>query len=162
MRFLLIVLVFILQGFLTPLVAPWPPPDLLLLAALLPLGRRPLWQAVGLAYLLGLAQDVAGGGVPGLHALALAAGVFVAGVVVPGGLELSRAGPGWQLLALLAALAGKWAALLLLLTYAGQPAPLAETLRVGPLEALFTVAGCVLLQPLLNRVHRRRERSLYL
>lgn len=160
MRFLLIVLLFTLQGVLTPLVAPWPPPDLLLLAALLPLGRRPLWQAVGLAYLLGLAQDVAGGGVPGLHALALAAGVFVAGVVVPGG--LGRAGPGWQLLALLAALAGKWAALLLLLTYAGQPAPLAETLRVGPLEALFTVAGCVLLQPLLNRVHRRRERSLYL
>lgn len=161
MQLSLILLFFVLQGFLAPLLSPWPPPDLLLLAALLPLGRRPLWQVVGLAYLLGLAQDVAGGGVMGLHALALAAGVFVAGVVLPSGLELSRAGLGWQLPALLGALAGKWAVLTLLLGYLGQRAPVAEVLRVGPLEALLSVAFLCLLSPLLGRVSRRSARRLY-
>lgn len=163
MRFLLIGLLFALQGFLAPLVAPWPPPDLLLLAALLLLGRRPLWQAVALAYLLGLAQDVAGGGVPGMHALALAAGVFVAGGVVPGGgLELSRAGLGWQLLALLAAFVGKWVVLIVLLGYLGQAASVVEAARVGLLEALLTVAGLTLLRPLVYRALRRGGRRLYL
>ena len=161
MQLFLILLFFILQGLLAPLLAPWPPPDLLLLAALLPLGRRPLWQVVGLAYLLGLAQDAAGGGVMGLHALSLAAGVFVAGLVLPPGLEPNRAGLGWLLLALLGALAGKWAVLALLLGYLGQSAPLAEVLRVGPLEALVTAAVLCLLSPLLGRVSRRSARRLY-
>lgn len=161
MYVLFVLLLFILQGLLVPLLSPWPPPDLLLLAALLLLGRRPLPQVVGLAYLLGLAQDAAGGGVLGLHALALAAGVFVAGVLLPAGLELSRAGLGWLLLALLGALAGKWAVLALLLGYLGQSAPVAVVLRVGPLEALVTAAVLCLLSPLLGRVSRRSARRLY-
>ena len=161
MQLSLILLFFVLQGLLTPLFVPWPPPDLLLLAALLPLGRRPLWQVVGLAYLLGLAQDAAGGGTMGLHALALAAGVFVAGVVLPPGLELGRAGLGWQLPALLGALTGKWVVLALLLGYLGQSASLASVLRVGPLEALLSAAFLCLLSPLLGRVSRRSARRLY-
>lgn len=85
MHLLLIPLLFVLQGALTPLLTPWPPPDLLLLAALLSLWERPLPQGVALAYLLGLLQDVAGGGVIGVHALGLAAGVFVAGSVAGSG-----------------------------------------------------------------------------
>lgn len=161
MQLSFILLFFVLQGLLAPLLSPWPPPDLLLLAALLPLGRRPLPQVVGFAYLLGLAQDAAGGGVMGLHALALAAGVFVAGVALPPGLELSRAGLGWLLPALLGALTGKWVVLALLLGYLGQSAPLTEVLRVGPLEALVTAAVLCLLSPLLGRVSRRSGRRLY-
>jgi hypothetical protein len=157
----LILLFFVLQGLLAPLLSPWPPPDLLMLAALLPLGRRPLWQVVGLAYLLGLVQDMAGGGVMGLHALALAAGVFVGGGVLPSGLELSRAGLGWQLPALLGALAGKWAVMALLLGYLGQSAPVTMVLRVGPLEALLSAAFLCLLSPLLGQVARWSTRRLY-
>lgn len=161
MQLSLILLFFVLQGLLAPLLSPWPPPDLLLLAALLLLGRRPLPQVVGLAYLLGLVQDTAGGGVLGLHALALAAGMFMAGLVLPSDLEPGRVGLGRLLLALLGALAGKWAMLALLLGYLGQPAPLAEVLRVGPLEALVTAAVLCLLSPLLGRVARRSARRLY-
>lgn len=154
-------LCFALQGFLTPLLSPWPPPDLLLVAVLLPLGRPPLWRVVALTYLVGGVQDLAGGGVLGLHALALAAGVFLAGLALPGYLELGRAGLDWQSLALAAAFVGKGAALVLVLTFLGQPAPLAETLRVLPPEALLTFSALAFVHPLIARLTRRSERRLY-
>lgn len=161
MRALFILLGFISQGLLTPLLSPWPPPDLLLAAAL-PLGRTPLWKPVLLAYLLGGVQDLAGGGALGLHALGLAAGVFVAGLVVPERLESGRAGLRRQLLALAVAFVGKGAAWTLLLAFLGQSDPLRETLRVVPLEALLTLGVVALLHPLGTRLARRNERRLYL
>jgi len=158
---LCLLLCFALQGFLTPLLSPWPPPDLLLVAALLSLGRPPLWRVVALAYLVGGVQDLVGGGVLGLHALALAAGVFLAGLALPGHLELARAGLSWQLLALAAAFVGKGAAWTLLLAFLRQPAPLAEVLRVLPPQALLTFGALALLHPLVARLTRRSERGLY-
>ena len=162
MRPLLVLLALVSQGFLTPLLSPWPPPDLLLVVALLLLGRAPLWRGVLFAYLLGGAQDLAGGGVPGSHAFALAAGVFAAGLVLPERLELGRAGWGWQLLVLMAAFVGKAAAWALLLSFSGQAAPLRETLQVVPPQALVTLGVVALLHPLSARLARRSERRLYL
>lgn len=162
MRALFILLSFVFQSFLTPLLSPWPPPDLLLVAALWPLGRTPLWRLLLLAYGLGGVQDLVGGGGLGLHALGLAAAVFVAGLGVPERLELGRAGLGWQLSAVALAFMGKGAAWTLLLALLGQPAPLNETLRVVPLEALLTLGAVALLRPLSTRFARRSERRLYL
>lgn len=162
MRFWLVPPLFALQGALTPLLVPWPPPDLLLLAALFWLWRWPLLQSVALAYLLGLLQDLAGGGVLGLHALGLAAGVFVAGSLTGFG----RARPGFLRYgaALLAALTGKWVVFALLLSYLGGGASLAEVWRVAPLELLLSVTALALLQPLLawlERTGRPRAGGFY-
>lgn len=159
MSVVLFLLLFVLQGVVPPLLTPWPPPDLLLLAALLASWRRPLPQGVALAYLLGLLQDIAGGGVIGVHALGLAAGVFVAGSVVGFGRarpHLLRYGA-----ALLAAVAGKWAVFALLLGHLGQPAPLAEVWRVAPLELLLSVVALLLLHPLFTWGYRNRARGVY-
>lgn len=160
MRFWLVPSLFALQGTLTPLLAPWSPPDLLLLAALFWLWRWPLPQGVALAYLLGLLQDLAGGGVLGLHALGLAAGVFVAGSLM--GFGRARSGFFRCVAALLVALAGKWVVFALLLSYLGGGAPLEEVWRVAPLELLLSVTALALLQPLLTwleRTSRPRTRA---
>lgn len=147
---------------MTPLLSPWPPPDLLLVVALLPLGRTPLWRLVLLAYVLGGVQDLAGGGVLGLHALALAGAVFTAGLVLPERPGSDRAELGGQLLTLTAAFVGKGVVWTLLLTFLGQAAPLGETLRVVPLEALLTLGAVAFLYPLSSRLARRSEWRLYL
>lgn len=162
MLWLLTLLLFFLQGVLTPLLSPAPPPDLLLLAALLPLGQLRLWQGVALAYGLGLLQDVAGGGVLGFHALGLAGGVFLAGLVLSPQLSLLRAGWVSQVAALGLAFAGKWVVFAVLLVYLGRGSSLPEVVRVGGLELFLTFAALLLLHPLLKRLTRRRERSFYL
>jgi len=152
------------QGALTPLLSPWPPPDLLLLVALSLSVRAPLWKGVLLAYLLGGAQDLSSSGVLGMDAFVLAAAVFAAGLALPR-LPPGRAGSSGQLavlVSLIVAFAGKAAAWTLLLTFLGHAAPLAETLRVVPLEALLTLGVVALLYPLGSRLARRRERRLYL
>lgn len=152
---------FLLQGLVTPLLAPWPVPDLLLLVALLPLGRVRLWQALSLAYFLGALQDVAGGGVLGLHALGLAGGVFVAGLLLPHGTVLLRAGLGWQGVSLAAACAGKWLVFAVLLSYLDVAYSVSGMLRTGGLELLLTLASLLLLHPLLNRLAYSQKRLSY-
>lgn len=112
------------------------------------------------AYLLGGVQDLAGGGVLGLHAFTLAAAVFAVGLAV--GPYSGRVGLGGKLLVIAVAFVGKAAAWTLLLTFLGQADPLRETLRVVPLEALLTLAVVALLHPLSARLARRSERRLYL
>ncbi len=165
MRALLILAAFVAQGALTPLLSPWPPPDLLLLVALSLSARTPLWRGVLVAYLLGGAQDLSSGGMLGTHAFVLAAAVFAAGLALPRP-RPGRAGSSGQLsaliVALVAAFVGKAAAWTLLLTFLGHAAPLRETLRVVPLEAALTFGVVALLYPLGSRLARRSERRLYL
>ena len=114
-----------------------------------------------IAYLLGGAQDLSSGGVLGTHAFVLAAAVFAAGLALPRP-RPGRAGLGSKLLVIAVAFVGKGAAWTLLLTFLGHTAPLAETLRVVPLEAALTFGVVALLYPFGSRLARRSERWLYL
>jgi rod shape-determining protein MreD len=155
---LLALLLLVLQGILTPLLEPYPAPDLVLLAALLSLERLRLGRAVLLAYGLGMLQDLTGSGVLGFHALGLAGGVFCAGWVT------TRGNGTWgaRALALVAATLGKWLVLTLLLGYLGDLPPLPSILGEGGRELLATLAALSLLHPLLNVATRSRTRRYYL
>lgn len=161
MPWLLTLVLFLLQSLLTPLLAPYSPPDLLLVAALFGLGRFGLPQALLAAYGLGLVQDVAGSGIIGLHALGLAAGVFCGSWAVQRESFLQGSLPN-QLVTVGLALFGKWLAFGLLLIYLGQGQPLGSTLQTASLELLFTLLVTALLHPLLKMLSRRRERTFYL
>lgn len=160
MPWLLTLLLFGLQSLLTPLLAPFSPPDLLLLAALFSLGRVRLLQALLLAYGLGLLQDVAGSGFVGQHGLGLASGVFFGSWAVSRGGFLQNSLPT-QLGAVCLAWFGKWLAFSLLLSYLGRGQPLGALLQTASLELLFTLGVTALLHPLLNVMTRRRERTFY-
>lgn len=161
MLWLLTLFLFLLQSLLTPLLAPYPPPDLLLIAALFWLGRFGLPRALLLAYGLGLLQDLAGSGTIGLHALGLAAGVFCGSWAAHRDGFLQGSLPS-QLVTVGFALFGKWLAFALLLLYLGQGQPLGSTLQAASLELLFTLLVTALLHPLLSAISRRRERTFYL
>lgn len=161
MPWLFILVLFLLQGLLTPLLAPYTPPDLLLLAALFGLGRFRLPQALLLAYGLGLLQDVAGAGLIGLHALGLAAGVYCGSWATQREGFLQSSLPT-QLVTVVLAWFGKWLAFGLLLLYLGRGQPLGSTLQTAGLELLLTLLATALFHPLLKVLSRRRERTFYL
>ena len=132
---LLYALLLALQGFLGALMAPLSPPDLFLLGVLTLLWRVPAAPLVAIGYGVGLLQDLVGYGALGVHALGLAGGTLLASFVRA---QVSQAGVLERFLVLVAALLGKWLVLTALLFWLGGADPLAEALRVAPLEAAFT------------------------
>ena len=146
MRLALFYLVLVVaQGFLGALMAPLPPPDLFLIGVLTLLYRLPAWQLVLLGYGAGLVQDLVGHGALGVHALGLAGAALVASTVR---LQLSQEGFLERSLAVLAAAAGKWAVVALLLAWLAEGS--VTWISVGAVAALdiaFTVATAVLVLP---------------
>lgn len=133
---LLYALLLALQGFLGALMAPLSTPDLFLLGVLTLLWRVPPAPLVVIGYGVGLLQDLIGYGALGVHALGLAGGVLLATFVRS---QVSQAGVWERFFVLIAALLGKWLVLTALLFWRGGAEPLAEVLRVAPLEAAFTI-----------------------
>jgi len=139
-------LLIVAQGFTGALLAPVPPPDLFLVGVLTLLYRLPAWQLVLLGYGAGLVQDLIGHGSLGVHALGLAAAALVASTVRA---QLSQEGFLERGLAVLAAVAGKWAVIAVLLIWLSGGAPAWGTVAaVAALDAAFTVAAAVALLPL--------------
>ena len=146
MRLVLFFLVLVVsQGFLSALLAPIPAPDLFLIGVLTLLYRLPAWQLVLAGYGAGLLQDVMGHGALGVHALGLAGAALVATTVRA---QLSQTGFLERSLAVVAAVAGKWAVIAVLLVWlAGGTSPLASALPVAALDVAFTVVASTLLLP---------------
>ena len=146
MRLALFYLVLIVaQGLLGALLSPVPPPDLFLVGVLTLLYRLPAWQLVLLGYGAGLLQDLIGHGSLGVHALGLAAAALVASTVRA---QLSQEGFLERGLAVLAAVAGKWVVIaVLLLWLSGGAYDWGSVAAVAALDAAFTVAAAVGLLP---------------
>ena len=146
MRLALFYLLLVLaQGFLSALLAPLPPPDLFLIGVLTLLYRLPAWQLVLVGYGFGLLQDVIGHGALGVHALGLAAAALVATTVRS---QLSQQGFLERSLAVLAAVAGKWVVILVLLTWlSGGVTDLPTAAAIAALDMAFTVVAAMALLP---------------
>ena len=133
------------QGLLSAAFGTLPAPDLFLVAVLTLLGRTAPWQLVGVAYGVGLLQDVVGHGTLGLHAIALAGAALVA-TAVRG--QLSGTGLLERMLITFAAQAGKWVvATALLIWLSGVPAAPATLAAVAVTETVLTIAVALLVLP---------------
>jgi len=147
---LLIVVAFVLQGFVSGLLGDaFPPPDLIYLATLVMVASVSPFLGLPLAFLVGLLQDLLSAGYPGLHAvgLLLAAYSFY---------QLSRL-VHWEELAGQAVILGgsfvaKWLGVLLIALWLqlGQFNPLTLWSVIVP-EMLLTL----LIAPLALRVFRQ-------
>ncbi len=146
MRLVLFYLLLVLaQGFLAAFLAPLPPPDLFLIGVLTLLYRLPAWQLVLVGYGFGLLQDVIGHGALGVHALGLAAAALVATTVRS---QLSQQGFLERSLAVLAAVAGKWVVIMVLLTWlSGGVTDLSSAAAIAALDVAFTVVAAMALLP---------------
>jgi rod shape-determining protein MreD len=133
------------QGFLSTILAPLPAPDLFLIGVLVLLYRLPGWQLVLVGYGAGLVQDVIGHGALGVHAFGLAGAALVATTVRA---QLSQTGFLERSLAVVAAVAGKWLVIaVLLLWLAGGSVTLATAAPVAALDIAFTVVAASFLLP---------------
>ena len=140
--FYLVLLAF--QGFISALIAPLPVPDLFLLMVLTPIRRLKAWQLILVAYGAGLLQDLIGNGVFGLHAFALATGVFFALMVK----DHFSHGLFSQVIIVLVALLGKWLAMIPMIFWLGSsPSTLHLLYRVIPYEFAFTVIAGIFVLP---------------
>jgi rod shape-determining protein MreD len=146
MRLVLFYLILMVaQGFLSALLAPVPPPDLFLLAVLTLLWRVQPWQLVLVAYGVGLIQDLAGHGLLGMHAFALAGAALVASFLRA---QLSNAGILERMLVVFVATAGKWVVLAgVLLWLADTPLGFGRVAAVAVVEGALTVAAGLLVLP---------------
>ena len=138
-------LLLILQGALTVLLAPWPTPDLFLLAMLTTLWRLPAWQLVVLGYGVGLLQDVMGHGALGFHALGLAGAALVASLARS---LISHGGLLERLLIVGFAQIAKWLVFLILLWWLHEPGDVVGILtRIALPETVLTLLAAVWLLP---------------
>lgn len=146
MRLLLFYFVLVaVQGFLSALLAPLPPPDLFFIAVLTLLWRLAPWQLVAVGYGVGLLQDVFGHGVLGVHALALAAGAMAAASARA---QLTGAGLLERMLVVIVGMLGKWVVLIAMLAWLSGVGILWEDVAaVATIETLFSVALAMLLLP---------------
>jgi len=140
--FYLILLSF--QGFAGALFAPLPGPDFFLLIALTPIRRLKAWQMVLIAYGVGLLQDLIGNGIFGLHAFALAVGIFMA-LLIKG--QFSH-GFLSQVLLIIAALFGKWLAMLAIIYWLNPRIESLQSIQsILPYEVFFTLLLGVFILP---------------
>lgn len=144
------IVLLVLQGLLTAVMAPLPAPDLFLIAVLTLLPRMNAWQLVLAAYGIGLIQDLSGHGVIGMHSLALAGGALAAALV---SMLLSQSGVMERVLTLLAGLAGKWLVMAGMLVWiSGTWSSLASLPLTMLFESVFTLALGVWLLGLAERL----------
>jgi rod shape-determining protein MreD len=143
--FIFYFLLLLIQGFLGTLLAPWPAPDLFLLAMMTLVWRLQAWQLVLAGYGIGLLQDVIGHGEWGIHALGLAGAALVTSMVKA---QLSQRGVFTRSLLFLAAFVGKWLAVTpLVMWQTGTTSSLEGVLRVMPVELLFTLLASLVVIP---------------
>lgn len=146
---------FLMQTFWSAWLAPYPAPDLFLLAMLTLLWRIPGWQLVLIGYGAGLLQDIVGHGYLGLHALGVAGGAMGALVVRS---QLSQTSWLERSLAVLAAVVGKWLAIAPLLVWqTGTLSSLGSALSIVPLEAVFTLLFAFWLLPWADALMERTQ-----
>ncbi len=144
------IVLLVLQGLLTAVMAPLPAPDLFLIAVLTLLPRMNAWQLVLAAYGIGLIQDLSGHGVIGMHSLALAGGALAAALV---SMLLSQSGVMERVLTLLAGLAGKWLVMAGMLVWiSGTWSSLASLPLTMLFDSVFTLALGVWLLGLAERL----------
>lgn len=144
------IVLLVLQGLLTAVMAPLPAPDLFLIAVLTLLPRMNAWQLVLAAYGIGLVQDLSGHGVIGMHSLALAGGALAAALV---SMLLSQSGVMERVLTLLAGLAGKWLVMAGMLVWvSGTWSSLASLPLTMLFDSVFTLALGVWLLGLAERL----------
>jgi rod shape-determining protein MreD len=138
-------LLLLIQGFLGTLLAPWPAPDLFLLALMTLIWRFQAWQLVLAGYGIGLLQDIIGHGEWGVHAFGLAGAALVTSLVKA---QLSQRGLFTRSLLFLAAFAGKWLAVTpLVLWQTGTMSSLEGILRIMPIELFFTLLAGLIIIP---------------
>jgi rod shape-determining protein MreD len=138
-------LLLLIQGFLGTLLAPWPAPDLFLLAMMTLIWRFQAWQLVLFGYGIGLLQDVIGHGEWGVHAFGLAGAALVTSLIKA---QLSQRGLFTRSLLFLAAFVGKWLAITpLVLWQTGTMSSLEGILRVIPVELFFTLLAGLIVIP---------------
>jgi rod shape-determining protein MreD len=143
--FLFYFLLLLIQGFLAALLAPWPAPDLFLLAMLTLIWRLQAWQLVLAGYGIGLLQDVIGHGEWGIHAFGLAGAAMVCSLLRA---QLSQRGLFTRSLLFLAAFVGKWLAITpLVMWQTGTVGSLEGILRVIPTELFFTLMASLIVIP---------------
>ncbi len=147
MRLLLFYLILLsFQGFVGALIAPLPGPDFFLLMALTPIRRLNAWQMVLIAYGIGLLQDLIGHGIFGMHAFALAVGIFMA-LLIKG--QFSQ-GFFAQILLILTALLGKWMAMTAII-YWLNPKIASDSfqgiMNILPYEVVFTLVVGIFILP---------------
>lgn len=135
----------LIQGFLGTLLAPWPAPDLFLLAMMTLVWRVQAWQLVLAGYGIGLLQDVIGHGEWGIHAFGLAGAALVTSMVKA---QLSQRGLFTRSLLFLAAFVGKWLAVTpLVMWQTGTTSSIEGILRVMPVELFFTLLASLIVIP---------------
>ncbi|MEF2277669.1 Rod shape-determining protein MreD [Deinococcus sp. YIM 134068] len=143
-------LLVVVQGALSRLLdgSPVPPPNLFLLTAVALVWRfSPVAALLG-AYGVGLAQDILGGGVLGLHAAGVAGGVLL---VLTVRRLVAGAGAVQAVVTVLAATVGQWLAFLFLTYWLRSDLVTLDTLiRTVPLAFLTTLLAF----PLWERVVR--------
>jgi rod shape-determining protein MreD len=138
-------LLLLIQGFLGTLLAPWPGPDLFLLALMTLIWRFQAWHLVLAGYGIGLLQDIIGHGEWGVHAFGLAGAALVTSLVKA---QLSQRGLFTRSLLFLAAFAGKWLAITpLVLWQTGTMNSLEGILQVMPIELFFTLLAGLIVIP---------------
>lgn len=112
-------------------------PDLFLLLALIGAARLPMNWGIVTSFLIGLFQDALGAGLMGLHATALAGGVFL---FYGARVWLSQQTPGRETLCLIMALIGQWTVFLFMTYWLRSNLVTVQTLyTVLPSQALFTL-----------------------
>ncbi|MGL4611854.1 MAG: rod shape-determining protein MreD [Trueperaceae bacterium] len=148
MRFRLFVFYFLLlviQGFLGALLAPWPAPDLFLLALMTLMWRLQAWQLVLAGYGIGLFQDLIGHGEWGIHAFGLAGAAMVTSLLRA---QLSQRGLLTRSLLFAAAFLGKWLAITpFVLWQTGTVSSLESILEVMPTEFFLTLLASLIVLP---------------
>jgi rod shape-determining protein MreD len=135
----------LIQGFVGTLLAPWPAPDLFLLAMMTLIWRFQSWQLVLVGYGIGLLQDVIGHGEWGVHAFGLAGAAMTASLLRA---QLSQKGLFTRSVLLLAAFVGKWLAITpLVMWQTGTTSSIEGILQVIPIELFFTLLASLIIVP---------------
>ena len=143
-----------LQGFLSVMLVPYPPPDLFFVFVISLLWRLPAWRLVLVAYLVGLLQDIIGAGYISLHAITLAAAALVANAVAS---QLAQRGVLANVVIISSAMLAKWLMFCLLILWLANLEPFHQLLRVAPFEFVSSFIACTIFLPFSDWLFRRYD-----
>ena len=145
-------LLLALQGVLSALLTTVPAPDLFLIAAVSVLWHLRPWQAVLVAFFIGLVQDLVGYGNFGVHAIGLATAVLVASIVAT---QIRQSGIFERLVIVVVALVAKWVVFFCIVSWFYNRNAMLEILQVAPLEIVFTVILSLIILPIVDAIMKR-------